>query len=271
MEDLIILSTKANHHIAQNISNITGIRISEIIYEKFSNGEIFISTPDKCAKTIIVHSLSTSESFIELLFMTKAAQGSDITLCAPYLGYSRHDKGKQNGAMVIKDFIESLGIKKLITVDIHNKSILSTYKIKAISVSTEKLIMQKLHDIDVIISPDAGREVTAKTLAIMTKKIPVICNKTRFKNKVTVEVPHDLQGKRCAIIDDIIDTGGTLRSLCDAMHGAQYIKAFITHTCAKNSLAIPGKINELHTSDSLPCVIPNAHIFSLAKIICEAL
>lgn len=262
------------------VNNLTKFNKKDIYFTSISNfedGETLVTldrpTELQGEVVLVVQSLSNdvNNALIELLFTLEALNNSapkTIYLLITYMGYSRQDKvdhlGESFSAKVVADLVSRNYIKRLFVIDLHASQTLGFFGIPSINLNPDEFIIDEiknnynLEDV-VLISPDTGN---VKSIIAISNKINVdysIAIKYRpaaNQNKILSMIGYDIKDKICIIIDDIIDSGGTLCNVAEkiAKQGAKNIIAYITHPVL-SSKAMP-RINEsyltkLMVSDSI--------------------
>ena len=251
--------------------NLDSLRI-----EKFSDGEILPCFKESIRDEDIyfVNSTTSSESILETLLVVDAAKRAgckSFTLIAPYQGYSRQDKTdhlrSSIGSKMLADILEKTGVTRIITIDLHDSAIQGFYNIPVIHLNGNKVFIDyikslKLDDL-CILSPDQG---AFKRASNFFKAFPdatlAIINKRRVKpNEVhSMELVGEVIGKNVIIVDDMVDTLGTLKKAADRImeNGAKSTRAVATHGIL-SGLAMDNltnsKIQELIVSDTIESTI----------------
>lgn len=224
---------------------------------RFEDGELMIkiNEPLENQEITIIHSISTpvNDNLMALLLAANAAkEANKITALIPYLGYSRQDREGQAIGLIIK-MLKVAGITRIITLDIHSKH----PEIENIDPSPlwQGLFIDKKY---VVVSPDSGGRTRAENFSKLMGYDLAIINKTRDSHgKCTMsEIQGNVAGRDCIIIDDIIDSGGTIYKAADLLikKGALSVKACATHPVfSKGAIALieNSPIEELYVSNSI--------------------
>ncbi len=216
----------------------------------FSDGEtgVEIEHVVRGLDVFIVQSLSypQNDHVMEVMLLADALYRSDVksvSLVVPYLGYSRQDRRPRRertaiAAKVLADMFKGVGIKRVITVDVHANQIQGFYpsKIPFINVESSVQFLPHIysnHEAPVIVSPDAGGTERARGLAKQMDYDLAIIDKRRPKanESEVMNIIGDVEGRECVIVDDLIDTGGTLCKGAQALmnHGATKVVAYCAH------------------------------------------
>lgn len=252
MADTILFSGNANPELAQKIAQHLNMPLGKAEVGQFSDGEISVSIKENVRgmHAYIVQSTSApaNDHLMELVIMADAlrrASVTSITAVVPYYGYARQDRRVRSArvpitARVVADMMASVGIGRLMTVDLHADQIQGFFYSPVDNVYTTPLIVADIKgryansDNIMIVSPDVGGVIRARALA---KQIPgsdlAIIDKRREKANES-EVMHIIgavSGTKCIIVDDIIDTAGTMVKAADALKeaGALSVVAYATH------------------------------------------
>jgi len=248
--NMMLFSGNASHVLAEKVAKHLEIPLGQAPVNRFSDGEIQVEIMENVRGRDVFIMQSTcapaNEHLMELVIMIDAlrrASAEKITAMVPYFGYARQDRRPRSArvpitAKVVADMLCKVGIDRLMTVDLHADQIQGFFDVPVDNLYTTSLVAEdikkkKLKNVCVV-SPDIGGVVRARAL---TKKLPgaelVILDKRRPKpNKAQIiHVIGDVKDCDCVIVDDIIDTAGTMRLAIEALkeHGAQTIAAYATH------------------------------------------
>ena len=235
--------------LAKNVSKISGIELTGIEKTVFADGEMILHSVEtvRNANVFVVCNTSSSESIMELLLFVdsiKRASAKHITVINSYYGYSRQDrKAKLRepiGARLLANILETAGVNKLITVDLHNPSIQGFFNIPVDdlrwSISLASYLKIKDNSMKFsIVSPDHGGAVRARVLAELishTVKIAIVDKRRTEPNKSEIlGILGNVENKNIIIIDDIIDTGNTILKAAEELkkQGAKKIYIAATH------------------------------------------
>lgn len=260
--------------------------------KKFEDHELCVEIKgDIDGKNVfIVQSTSNpaNDHLIELLLLVDAARRAGAKVIAaliPYFGYSRQDsacKGAPISAYVVASMLNAAGIDEVITMDLHSESTGEFFKMKVTNLEVFSLFAKFFDNQDniIVISPDRGGHNRAKRFAHLLGVKFIVLNKMRLPNNdcVTEGPIEEVVGKNCIIIDDIIDTGGTLCSAAELLikQGALSVTACITHAVLsapviKKLASAP--ITKLYITDSINHAELgiDIHVVEAANIFAEAL
>jgi ribose-phosphate pyrophosphokinase len=245
---LKIISGNANLSLSKEISNYLETPLVDVLLTRFSDGEIRVQINENVrgADVFVIQSLShpTNDSIMELLLLLDALKRSSahrITAVIPYYAYARQDRKDKPrvpiSAKLLADLIQTAGAHRVLTVDLHSAQIQGFFNIPvdnifALPVIYEYLKAKNIEDL-VIVSPDAGGVERARMLQNrLGGNLAIIYKKRPAPNVVeTLDVIGDVSGKNAVIIDDIIDTAGTIVAAADMLisKGAKSVIAACTH------------------------------------------
>ncbi|BDA59338.1 ribose-phosphate pyrophosphokinase [Shewanella xiamenensis] len=243
---------------------------------RFSDGEISVQINENVrgADVFIIQSTCapTNDNLMELIVMVDAlrrASAGRITAVIPYFGYARQDRRVRSArvpitAKVVADFLSSVGVDRVLTCDLHAEQIQGFFDVPVDNVFgspvlLEDMVAKKL-DNPVVVSPDIGGVVRARAVAkLLDDSDLAIIDKRRPQANVA-QVMHiigDVQGRDCIIVDDMIDTGGTLCKAAEALkeHGANRVFAYATHPVFSGKAAeniTNSVIDEVIVTDTVP-------------------
>ena len=272
-----IFTGTANPELANDISKILGIEISKADVGYFSDGEIKVEIEDNVRghDTFIIQSTCTpqNKNLMELMLLAdalKRSSASKITAIVPYYGYARQDRRVRSArvpisAKVVADMFSSVGIDRVLTVDLHSETIQGFFDMPADNVYATKLMVEDIKSNNpknniVVVSPDVGGVVRSRALAkqLNDADLAIIDKRRAAANQSEVmNIIGDIKDKVCIVPDDIIDTAGTLCNAAKALkdQGAAEVKAYITHPVLSGP-AIErlnnSEIDELVVTNSIP-------------------
>ncbi|HWL25016.1 MAG TPA: ribose-phosphate diphosphokinase [Ureibacillus sp.] len=247
---LKIFSLNSNYPLAQEIAEIMGVELGKSSVKHFSDGEVQISIEESIrgCDVFIVQSTSApvNEHLMELLIMidaVKRASAKTVNVVIPYYGYARQDrKAKAREpitAKLVANLLETAGADRVIVLDLHAPQIQGFFDIlidhlQAVPILSEYFKSKDLNPEDVVIvSPDHGGVTRARKMAERLKAPIAIIDKRRPKPNVAevMNIVGNIQGKVCILIDDIIDTAGTITLGANALieNGAKEVYACCSH------------------------------------------
>lgn len=248
IKSLCLFSGNSNRELAEEIAQVMGTRLGEVKLSRFSDGEMFcrIGENVRGLDTFVIQSTSNpvNDSLMELLIMCDAlrrASAGSITAVLPYYGYSRQDRKVAPRtpitAKLVADLLETAGVNRAVSVDLHAGQIQGFFRfptdnLYALPVFLDYLRQNFDHNA-VFVSPDAGGVERARAYSKQLGASLAIIDKRREHANVS-EVMHligDVKGRECIIVDDMIDTAGTLCNAARAVRdgGATRVVACATH------------------------------------------
>lgn len=250
MRDWVILSGNANHPLAQKICNKLGKPLGHAEVRRFSDGEVFVEIQENVRGRDVYVIQSTcrpvNETLMELLVMIdalKRASAKEITAVVPYYGYARQDRKVAPrtpiSAKLVADLFEAAGTTRVVAMDLHAGQIQGFFNIPFDNLFASPVIldylkreMPKTEEL-VIVSPDTGGVERARAFAKRLNSTVAMIDKRRTGPNVAkaMNVIGEVEGKVAIILDDMIDTAGTLQEATQAVlqRGAQKVYAAATH------------------------------------------
>ena len=299
--NLDIFTGTANPELAEEVSEILGMPLSAADVGYFSDGEIKVEIEENVRghDTFIIQSTCTpqNKNVMELMLLAdalKRSSASKITAIVPYYGYARQDRRVRSArvpisAKVVADMFSSVGIDRVLTIDLHSETIQGFFDMPADNVYATKLMMEDIkanneRDEIVVVSPDVGGVVRSRALAkfLDDTDLAMIDKRRAAANQSEVmNIIGEIEGKICIVPDDIIDTAGTLCNAANALKekGAKAVKAYITHPVLSGP-AIErlekSQIDELVVTNSIPLSqdgkkCSKIRVISLATTIAECI
>ena len=300
-QNLDIFTGTANPDFAKEVSDLLGIKISSADVGYFSDGELRVEIEENVRghDTFIIQSTCspTNKNVMEIMLIAdalKRSSASKITAVVPYYGYARQDRRVRSArvpisAKVVADMFRSVGIDRVLTIDLHSETIQGFFDMPADNVYPTKLMVDDIKSNNerieiVVVSPDVGGVVRSRALAKLLDQtdLAIIDKRRAAANQSEVmNIIGEVEGKVCIVPDDIIDTAGTLCNAANALKekGAKAVKAYITHPVLSGP-AIErlekSEIDELVVTNSIP-LSPDAkkcskiRVISLASTIAECI
>ncbi len=284
---LMVFSGRSNPALGEEIVEHLGIHLGKVELATFSNGEIYVRYKESIrgANVFVVQTLADNinNNLVELLIMVdalKRASAHKVFAVIPHYGYARQDKKaaarEPITAKLVADLLTTAGIDRMVTVDLHAGQIQGFFNVPVdhlmgLPILSGYFKEKNLHDL-VVVSPDVGRVKMAKRYADKLGASLAILHKTRPAHNVA-EITHiigEVKGHPCLMIDDMVDTAGTLVSGAKAIidHGATEIYAGATHAVLSGP-AIEriekSPIKELVTTNTIP--IPDSKMISKIKVL----
>lgn len=247
--NLMVFSGNANPALAENIARNIGVPLGNASISKFSDGEISVELNENVrGKDVFIIQPTcapTNDSIMELLLMADAlhrASANRITAVIPYFGYARQDRRVRSARVaisskVVADMIGTVGVNRVLTVDLHAEQIQGFFSIPVDNVYgspvlTDEILRQNYENL-LVVSPDIGGVVRARAVAKQLNVDLAIIDKRRPQaNEAQVmHIIGDVADRCCLIVDDMVDTAGTLCKAADALKesGAAKVVAYCTH------------------------------------------
>ncbi len=272
---LDIFTGTANPELASEVSQILGIKISDADVGYFSDGELRVEIEENVRghDTFIIQSTCspTNKNVMEIMLLAdalKRSSASRITAVVPYYGYARQDRRVRSArvpisAKVVADMFASVGIDRVLTIDLHSETIQGFFDMPADNVYATKLMVNDIKDTNerkevIVVSPDVGGVVRSRAIAKLLDDtdLAIIDKRRAAANQSEVmNIIGEIEDKVCIVPDDIIDTAGTLCNAANALKkkGAKAVKAYITHPV----LSGPA-INRINESELDELVVTNS-------------
>ncbi|MGO2182117.1 MAG: ribose-phosphate pyrophosphokinase [Pseudoalteromonas nigrifaciens] len=276
MPDMKLFAGNATPELAQKVAKRLYIEVGDAVVGRFSDGEISVQINENVrgSDVFILQSTCapTNDNLMELIVMVDAlrrASAGRITAVIPYFGYARQDRRVRSArvpitAKVVADFLSSVGVDRVLTVDLHAEQIQGFFDVPVDNVFGSPVLLEDMKarhfDDVVVVSPDIGGVVRARAIAKLLNDTDLaIIDKRRPQANVS-QVMHiigDVEGRDCIIVDDMIDTGGTLCKAAEALkeHGAKRVFAYATHPILSGKAAENLRnsvIDEVIVTDSIP-------------------
>ena len=294
---LKIFTGNANPELAKEICDYLGLPLGEAFVGRFNNGEVQImideSVRGKDVFIIQPTSYPVNDNLMELMVMAdalKRASARHITAVVPYYGYARQDR-KTRGrepitAKLVANLMQTSGITRLVTIDLHAGQIQGFFDVPVdhlygASILAKYINEKNLEDV-IVVSPDLGGVTRARDLADRIGAPIAIIEKKRPEPGVAkvMNLIGEVKGKNCIIVDDIVDTAGSLVEGAKALEafGAKSVMAAVTHavlTDPASERIANSNIKELIVTNTMPlpenCKLPNVTQLSVAPLLGEAI
>jgi len=284
---MMVFSGNANRALSEGIARKLNMRLGMATVARFSDGEITVEIEENVrGRDVFIIQPTCSpadEHLMELLVMIdalKRASASRITAVIPYYGYARQDRRSRSArvpitAKLVANMLDTAGADRVLTVDLHADQIQGFFDIPVDNVYASPLLLgdvwrQKYENL-IVVSPDVGGVVRARALAKRLDDADLaIIDKRRPKANVS-EIMHiigDVSGRTCVMIDDLVDTAGTLCHAAKALkaHGAIKVVAYCTHPVLSGAAADNVRnsvLDELIVTDTIPL---SDELLSISKI-----
>ena len=250
MSDMMLFSGNATPDLAKSIANYLDISLADANINRFIDGEIDVEINENVRgqDVFIIQSTCSpaNENLMELVIMADAlrrASAARITAVVPYFGYARQDRRVRSkrvaiSAKVVADMMAIVGINRVLTVDLHSDQIQGFFDFPVDNVYGTPILLEDIHQHNteniVVVSPDVGGVVRARALAkrLYDSDLAIIDKRRPKANEAEVmNIIGDVTDKICIIVDDMVDTAGTLCTAAQALkdHGAKKVYAYCTH------------------------------------------
>ena len=292
--DFLVFSGTKTRYLAEKICQSLGCPLGNLQITRFSDGEFSVSYEQSIRGRdvfLVQSTFPNSDNFMELLLMIDAAKRASartINAVMPYFGWARQDRKDKPrvsiGAKLVADILMVAGVHRVITMDLHADQIKGFFDVPvdhlyASGVLLPYLQSLKLDDM-VIASPDVGGSKRANTYAKYLGVPLVLCNKTRARANVvaTMQIIGDVKNKNVVIVDDIVDTAGTITKAADLMKsaGATSVRACASHCVMSgkaNENVMNSALEEIVFTDSIPYTnrCPKVKQISVADMFAETI
>jgi ribose-phosphate pyrophosphokinase len=280
----VLFTGNANPALAHEIARTLGVELGKAKVGRFSDGEVDVEIQQNVrARDVFVVQPTcapTNEFLMELMIMVdafKRASARRITAVIPYFGYARQDRRPRStrvpiSAKVVANLLETVGVERLLTMDLHADQIQGFFDIPVDNIYASPVLLSdlksKAYPNLVVVSPDVGGVVRARALAKQLGSDLAIIDKRRAAANVS-EVMHvigDIEGRNCVIMDDMIDTAGTLVKAAEVLkeRGANRVFAYCTHPVFSGPA-----IERIAASQLDEVVITNTIALSKAALACK--
>jgi ribose-phosphate pyrophosphokinase len=294
-----LLSGNSNLPLAQEIAKYLGASLVDAEIKRFADNEVFVEIKENVRGEDVFVIQSTSfpanDNIMELLIMIDAlrrASAKRITAVIPYFGYARQDRkvGPRTpiSAKLVSNLIVSAGANRVLTLDLHASQIQGFFDIPLDNLFAAPVFVRDIRDNFqgkdfMIVSPDVGGLVRARVVASKLNVELAIVDKRRQRAGVSevMNIIGDVSGKDCIMVDDIVDSGGTLVNAADALlkNGARSVSAYISHGVLSNHAAIKianSSLTNLIITDSIAqndevLKAANVRIIPISPLIGEAI
>ena len=250
MANLMLFSGDSNKALAQRVADQLHLDLGNMDVGRFSDGEVTVEIHENVrGKDVFLMQSTcapTNDNLMELLIMADAmhrASAQRVTAVVPYYGYARQDRRPRSArvaisAKVVADMISTVGIDRILTVDLHADQIQGFFNMPVDNIYGSPVLVDHItaqrYTNPIVVSPDVGGVVRARAIAKQIDDLDLaIIDKRRPQANVTkvMNVIGDVSGKTCIMVDDIVDTAGTLCTAAEALkdEGASAVVCYITH------------------------------------------
>ena len=276
ISSLMVFSGNANLRLASSIAHELNVPMGRAVVGRFSDGEVMVEIMDNVRRRdvyIIQPTCApTADNFMELMVMIdamKRASATRITAVIPYFGYARQDRRPRSArvpitAKVAAAMISMVGTDRVVTVDLHSDQIQGFFDIPVDNVYASPITLadiwqqQSEHDI-IVVAPDVGGVVRARAIAKRLDADLAIIDKRRPRANVAtvMNIIGDVENKCCVLVDDMVDTAGTLCSAAGALkkEGAKRVVAYCVHPVLSGPAVdniMKSEMDELVVTDTIP-------------------
>lgn len=294
-----LFAGNSNRVLAEAVARYLNIPMGKATVRRFADQEIFVEIQENVRgeDVFVLQSTSypTNDHLMELLIMIDAFRRSSarrITAVIPYFGYARQDRRASGrtpiSAKLVANLITQAGADRVLTLDLHAGQIQGFFDIPTDNLFAVPVLARdvknnyELPNV-MVVSPDVGGVVRARALAKRLDALLAIVDKRREKpgESEVMNIIGNVRGKDCLLIDDIVDSGGTLCNAADALlaHGATSVTAYITHGVLSGAAATriaSSQLKELVITDSIQPssaveAAPNIRVITIADLIGEAI
>ena len=299
--NLLVFSGNANRPLAEAVCRELGVRPGKALVSTFSDGEVQVEIEENVRRqevfVIQPTNAPTAENFMELLVLIdalKRASVASVTAVVPYFGYARQDRRPRSSrvpitAKVAAKMFGAVGTDRVLTVDLHADQIQGFFDIPVDNVYASPLLLADIwraHGTDnlIVVSPDVGGVVRARAIAKRLDDADLaIIDKRRPKANVStvMNIIGDVEGKTCVLVDDIVDTAGTLCAAANALkdRGALKVAAYCTHPVLSGAAidnVTRSQLDELVVTDTIALspaarACPKIRQLSVAELLAETI
>ncbi len=297
---MMVFAGNANPQLAQAIVGHLNIPMGKAIVGRFSDGEVMVEIMENVrGKDVFIVQPTcapTNDNLMELLIMVDAlrrASAGRVTMVIPYFGYARQDRRSRSvrvaiTAKVIANMIEAVGTDRVLTVDLHADQIQGFFDIPVDNVYGSPILIgdiwRQKHKNLIVVSPDVGGVVRARAVAkqLDDAELAIIDKRRPRANEAKVmNIIGDVSGRNCVLVDDLVDTAGTLCQAAGALkeHGAASVSAYCTHPVLSGPAVkniMDSQLDELVVTDTIP-LRPEARecgrirVLSIAEMLAETM
>jgi len=275
LERLMVFTGNANPRLAQDVVKHLNIGLGRAIVDRFSDGEVLVELMENVrGKDVFILQSTcapTNETLMELLVMVDALKRSSaarVSAAIPYFGYARQDRRPRSArvaisAKVVANLLTSVGVARVLTMDLHADQIQGFFDMPVDNIYAAPVLLgdvwkQRYEDL-IVVSPDVGGVVRARALAKRLDSDLAIIDKRRPKANVSevMNVIGDVAGRTCVIMDDMVDTAGTLCKAAQVLkeQGATRVVAYCTHPVLSGDAVdriTASDLDELVVTDTIP-------------------
>jgi len=275
LERLMVFTGNANARLAQDVVKHLNIALGRAVVGRFSDGEVMVEILENVrGKDVFVLQstcMPTNDSLMELMIMVDALKRSSaarVTAAIPYLGYARQDRRPRSArvaisAKVVANMLTSVGVARVLTMDLHADQIQGFFDMPVDNIYAAPVLLgdvwKRRYDDVIVVSPDVGGVVRARALAKRLESDLAIIDKRRPRANVAevMNVIGEVDGRTCVIMDDMVDTAGTLCKAAQVLkqEGAKKVVAYCTHAVLSGGAVeriAASDLDELVVTDTIP-------------------
>jgi ribose-phosphate pyrophosphokinase len=273
---MMVFAGNANPQLAQDITRHLELPLGKAVVGRFSDGEVMVEIMENVrGKDVFIVQPTcypTNDNLMELLVMADALRRSSavrLTVVIPYFGYSRQDRRPRSArvpisAKVVANMIASVGVDRVLTIDLHADQIQGFFDIPVDNIYSTPIILRDIWEQNLagmmVVSPDVGGVIRARALAkqLNDAELAIIDKRRPRPNEAQImHIIGEVEGKHCIVMDDMVDTGGTLCQAANALkrEGAASVRAYCTHAILSGRAVEnfeDSKIDELVVTDTIP-------------------
>ena len=298
-ERMRIFTGNANPKLAEAVCRHLNISLGRCVVDRFSDGEVLVEVMENVRgrDVFVLQSTCapTNDNLMEIMVMVdalKRASAGRVTAAIPYFGYARQDRRPRSArvaitAKVVADMLSIVGVQRVMVMDLHADQIQGFFNIPVDNIYATPILLGDLwkrnYENLIVVSPDVGGVVRARAIAKRLDSDLAIIDKRRPKANVAevMNIIGDVDGRTCAIMDDIVDTANTLCKAASALkeRGAKKVVAYCTHPVLSG-----GAVDRIRTSDLDELVVidtiplsasaqacPNIRQLSCAQLLAETM
>jgi ribose-phosphate pyrophosphokinase len=275
MDRLMVFTGNANPRMAQDVAKHLNLSLGRAVVGKFSDGEVMVEIMENVrGKDVFVLQSTcqpTNDNLMELMVMVDALKRSSaarVSAAIPYFGYARQDRRPRSArvgisAKVVANMLTSVGVSRVLTMDLHADQIQGFFDVPVDNIYAAPVLLGDVwkmrYDNLIVVSPDVGGVVRARALAKRLESDLAIIDKRRPRANVSevMNVIGEVKDRTCVIMDDMVDTAGTLCKAAEVLkaEGATKVVAYCTHAVLSGNAVeriTASDLDELVISDTIP-------------------
>jgi len=299
MSKMMVFTGNANRPLAEKVAERLHLPLGEADVGHFSDGEVAVEINENVrgADVFVIQPTCapTNDNLMELIVMIDAlrrASAGRITAVVPYFGYARQDRRVRSqrvpiSAKVVADMMTGVGVDRVLTVDLHAEQIQGFFDVPVDNVYGSPVLLDDIEKQNyenlVVVSPDIGGVVRARAVAKQLNDADLAIIDKRRPQANEAQVMHiigEVEGRTCILVDDMVDTAGTLCKAAEALHqhGAAKVVAYATHPVlsGKAMANLKNSALELVVTDTVPLSneaqnLPNVRQLTMANLLAESI